>query len=179
MGMALQVNIRGATTFRDSTKQMLAQIEQNTVNEAFQLTKLVQEDIIRNSKTMIPHKYSSLNRLNNNQMPLAQRINILHFKNKYEITVPEYAIYLDKGAKVNVKKYKGKTMKWISAKNGEKVYSSKDIIHPGNPAYFFISTALARLPKLAEDAGYRITKKNQRFYKWGETLWQNYGKQEK
>ncbi len=163
--IALQVNISGATTFRDSTNKMIAQIEQNTTNEAFQLTKLVQEDIIRNSKTMIPHKYSTLNRLNNNEMPLAQRINILHFKNKYEITVPRYAIALDKGAKINIKRYKGKSMKWISSKNNERIFYNKDIVHPGNPAYFFISMSLARLPKLAKDAGYRITKKNQRFYK--------------
>lgn len=164
MVMALQINISGATTFRDSTKKMLAQIEQNTMNEAFQLTKLVQEDIIRNSRTMIPHKYSSLNRMNNgNVIPLAKSINLVRTKkSQYSIMVPKYAIALDKGAKVNVKK--GNPMGWINQNTLNKNYATR-VIHPGNPAYFFISTSLARLPKLAEDAGYRITKKNQRFYK--------------
>lgn len=166
MSVALKVNVYGATNFRDSTNQLLSQIETNSMKVAFNATKLIQEQIVRNSKSMIPHKYSTLNRLNNgNVIPLSKSINVVRTKQRqYSILVPKYAIYLDQGSGVRSVQTPGKLMKWINGETMGKQYASK-VIHPGNPAYFFISLALAQSPTIIEKAGYEITKQNKRFYK--------------
>lgn len=166
MVVAFKINVYGATRFRDSTNKLIGGIESNTIKEAETIGRLLQSQVIRNSQTMIPHKYSTLNRLNGNtSIPLSKQINLVRTKQRqYSLMAPRFAFALDKGSRIKVLQPHGKKMRFISSRTGDYVFTNKPIIHPGNPAYNFITLAQAQLPKMVEQATGRIMKKNKAFY---------------
>lgn len=167
MVIGIKINVYGATILRDSTNKLVNKIEQNTINGAKQIGLILQDRIIRNSRTMVPHKYSTTNRMNGgNVIPLAKSINLIRTKQRqYSILVPQYAIYLDQGSGVRAIYPGNKTMRFIDNKNLNYVFTKKPIIHPGNNPYYFITNALEQSKKIVDEVSNEILKENQRFYK--------------
>jgi hypothetical protein len=167
MAIGVRINVYGATRLRDSTKKLVDTIEQNTMKGAEKIGLLLQDRIVRNSLTMIPHKYSSTNRMNGgNVIPLSKSINLVRTKQRqYSILVPQYAIYLDQGSGVRAIYPGTKKMRFIDQEKLNYIFMNKPIIHPGNQAYYFITSALTQSQKIAEEACNEILKENQRFYK--------------
>jgi hypothetical protein len=94
--------------------------------------------------------------------------NIKSYQSKQKevvVTVPSYAIMLDKGIGAHTKFQKNKMMSWKTFSGARQTAWKGFVNHPGTRRYNFISSALANSNKMAETAGVNITKNIKSLYK--------------
>jgi len=166
MAVGFKINVYGATNFRDSTNKLIDGIDKNSIKLAEQISNGYKDTLLRNFRVMVPHKNSTIRRLNSGELPLSKRVQLLRTKTRqYSVMVPQPMIYLDEGTRIRVVRPTNKRyMRWINGKNMEYVFRKEPMIINGNPAYGFISMTNHELPNIVSKFTDELLKKNKKFY---------------